>query len=146
MVLILLLGVATPWFRMSSFGRILPDRFQEIYRNPSPFGLAKMIRDSGKSCPVFSGWYLGGFLRYSLVNRNFVDGRNSPFSEEVYSEFKQAISGQEGWERYLDRYGACFAVLEEKKEARLVVQIRRSPKWKELGHEGEAVLFERTEN
>ena len=119
---------------------------RRIFNQSAPIKLTEKIRASGKTCPIFDDLEVGGFLLLELPNRIFIDTRNIIFSNQDLVQYFDVIRAVPGWDRYLDRYGTCFAVLSQENEAPLITAMTGSRDWKYVSEENGMLLFEKKPN
>jgi len=101
---------------------------------------------------IFSRLEWGEYLGWALQPagyRVFIDGRIEIFPAPVWDEYMGLTRGQANWQEILDHYGVRYLILEEKdpdtpdRPTFLLTQVRQSKKWKQVGQQGNAILFER---
>jgi hypothetical protein len=139
---LIVLILALPQFRTqvtSFFGASLPPVFEaDVVPR-----IAKDIRDSGENCPVFNSWDVGSYLMLTVPNRIYIDSRNIIYDVEVYDSYQRALQGRPGWDQLLDRYQACFAVLNPMSEPGLIHAIEARKGWEFRDQENGYLLFAR---
>jgi hypothetical protein len=123
--------------------RFLPPDRREIFDETAIPGITHAIEVSGRVCPIFNAPDLGSFLMLKLPNQIFLDSRNVIYTEAEFRDYDRASQAQPGWEQYLDRYHACFAVLSEAANAPLISALRASGGWTQALEEKGNVLFKR---
>lgn len=116
---------------------------KNIYDNTAVYEITDAIQKTGKTCPIFNDEEVGSFLMLRLPNQIFVDSRNIIYSDQVFKNFILASQAAPGWQDYLEKYHACFAVLDTVFDAPLVVALRVEPKWKYVMQEKGVVLFQK---
>jgi hypothetical protein len=137
--------LVTPWIKPNvSF--LLPPNRQQVFDNTAVFKIADTIRQSGKDCPIFNTWETGSFLLLTVPNKIFIDARNIIYSKDQFQEYENASQAKVGWEGYLNRYRACFAVLDKSVNTSLISAIRLEKDWRFVLEENGNVLFERIDS
>jgi len=65
--------------------------------------------------------------------------------EEVWTHYQQLAAGPTDWQGITDLYDINLAVTTKSRHARLIRQIRKSPKWEPLFEDAQTVIFRRRE-
>jgi hypothetical protein len=95
---------------------------------------------------VFTRFAWGEYLGWSLApcGTVFLDGRIEIFPDEVWAEYCAVTRGRGDWEEILARYGVTHLLLDETGyHHELLPLVERSPAWREVCRQGDAVLFVR---
>ncbi|NDD90721.1 hypothetical protein EBZ37_01360 [bacterium] len=122
---------------------LLPKKNRQMFDEDAIPGIAAWIRESGQNCPIFNSWSYGSYLMLSTRNRIFIDTRNIIYSQEQFKILQSVIGAQPGWQAYLKKYGACFAVIDEYDNGIFIEAALQSGNWRKIMTERGAVLLER---
>lgn len=87
----------------------------------------------------FDNW--GGYLRYQLGTRVFIDDRADFYGEKFYNEFGRVSLVQPGWQDVLDQYKIQWILMP--KNSTLVAALRQSPSWQSAAEDQCSSLFVR---
>lgn len=119
----------------------LPDERRAVYEEAALFKTTRILAEASWDCPILNNWRYGNFLSYQLGERYkiFVDGRNTTFSQKVYAEYIEAISGM-GILTYVKKHGACLALLHRQVDAK-AIQILKLSGAQTLFEESSSVLL-----
>jgi hypothetical protein len=121
----------------------LPADKKATFDDSALFETAAKIRASGKTCPIFNDWKVGSFLMLNLPNKIFLDFRNIIYSDEDFDTYLSALKAGPHWEDLLNRYQACFAVVDKKYSKDLVTALQGDKAWRRIGDESGYAAFER---
>lgn len=122
-------------------GALLPEKKRPVYDEYSPFDLAQAIRDTQIEAPIFNGWEYGGFLLWALPNKIFIDSRNILYTDASFAEFLLVREARPGWDMVLKKYGARFALVNKRQEAKLAATLAAAPGWRKLAENADSVLY-----
>jgi hypothetical protein len=87
----------------------------------------------------YLGWTLAG--HYTV----FMDGRIEIFPDEVWEQYSALVRGRADWETILADYGVeCLLLDGSGYHHELLPLVELSPNWRQVGQEGDVLLFART--
>lgn len=87
----------------------------------------------------FDNW--GGYLRYTLGERVFIDDRADFYGRPFYQEYSVVMAAAEGWPKILDKYKLDYVLFP--KNSALAATLRKDPAWKSVASDEASELFER---
>jgi hypothetical protein len=146
---VLLFVMTLPFFRQNvlnvePIASLTPQEWKAPFAPDVVSMIVEKIRSAQKPCPIFENWTVGSYLMLTLPNKIFIDSRNTIYDDEQMALYDSAEQGKPGWDDFLNRYGACFAVLKGSQSQGLIVALENSPDWNRVLSENGYVLFQKT--
>jgi hypothetical protein len=145
--LLLAVILSLPWLERCNPVMALPGRAHRVESDlqavADHLAARNLQRRGGR---VFTRFAWGEYLGWSLAPRYtvFMDGRIEIYPDEVWDQYAAVTRGRADWEEVLEGYGVdCLVLDEEGYHQGLLPQVRRSPCWRQVFRQGNAVLFVR---
>jgi hypothetical protein len=95
---------------------------------------------------IFTRFCWGEYLGWALAGRYavFMDGRIEIYPDEVWGQYSAVVHGRADWEELLAGYGVdCLLLDTTGYHHELLPLVERSPNWRQVCQEGDAILFVR---
>jgi hypothetical protein len=137
---------ALPWVKDAN--PLLPDERRGVITTDAPRDAARFLATRTDCGRVFSPQTWSGYLEWSFWPRclTMVDeGPIEVYSQQVWDDYWTMHTGDQAAVEILDKYGVDLLVLSEEQQARLIEQVRASPRWRQIYGDEQAGVFERTE-
>jgi hypothetical protein len=137
--------VSLPWLERFNPALAVPGR---AHRTESDLQLVADHLADADGGRVFTRFAWGEYLGWAVGPgcTIFMDGRIEIFPDEVWAEYSAITRGRADWEAILARRGVDHLLLDASGyHAELLQQVERSPAWREVLRQGDAVLFVRQE-
>jgi hypothetical protein len=96
-----------------------------------PQAAVAFLERSRAAPQLFHAMSDGSYLDWAAEERFpvFIDGRNELYDEAFLAEYLEVADGSRDWEVFADRFGINSVMLHREHLARLVEQVRRSPRF-----------------
>lgn len=142
-LLVVLMLLMTPYFK-PVISEFLPEGKKSIYDKIEPLAATEVIKKTGLTGPIFNEWCYGSYLAYAVPNKILLDTRNIIFRDEDLNEIAQIIFGKtDNWQKFLEKYGFQFIMLEKKEHPEFIKQIKSSGMWDLIFDNDEQILFQK---
>ncbi len=109
--------------------------------------VADHLNATAPSGRLFTHFAWGEYIGWSLAGhyRIFMDGRIEIFPDDVWLQYSAITRGRADWEQILGGYGVDWLLLDAGGHHHdLLPLVEKSPHWREVFRQGDAVLFMRT--
>ncbi len=134
---------ALPWIKDSN-PLLVPDLRGVVSRH-DPQEAAAFLSMHGSCGRVFTLLQWSGYLNWRLWPRcqTMVDAPIEIYPPQVWDDYWDINTGDESWEKLLDRYSVDLLVLSREEQSKLIGQIRQNARWAQIHEDGIAEIFER---
>ncbi len=143
-VLLFAAVLSLPWLERLNPVLRLPGRAHRTESDLQAVAERLAARDDTRR--VFTRFEWGEYLGWGLAPRHtvFMDGRIEIFPDEVWARYSAVTRGRGDWEDILASYGVdCLLLDTSGYHGELLPQVERSPRWRRVLEQGNAVLFVR---
>jgi hypothetical protein len=143
-VLLFAAVLSLPWLERVNPVLLLPGRAHRVESDLQAVAEQLAARDDTRR--VFTRFEWGEYLGWGLAPRHtvFMDGRIEIFPDEVWARYSAVTRGRGDWEDILASYGVdCLLLDTSGYHGELLPQVERSPRWRRVLEQGNAVLFVR---
>jgi hypothetical protein len=144
-VVIALSGIvgSLPWLKAGN--PLIPPEKRALVGPETPVGVAAFFNGQPEGARIFNyqGW--GGYFDWALWPRQrpFVDGRIEVHPEWVWLDYLYISFGHARWEEMLNGYNVTHLALSKTYQADLIGLARRSPHWRVVYEDEQAVAYAR---
>ncbi len=143
-VIVLAIALSLPW--LEAFNPIL-SRPGRAHRTEDDLqAIADHLSAEGRSGRIFTRFAWGEYIGWSLNPRYtvFMDGRIEIIPDEVWRQYSAVTRGRSDWEDILNHYEVdCLLLDTSGYHHDLLPLVEHSSVWRQVGQQGEAVLFVR---
>jgi|GEM_PF-5779630 len=120
----------TQWQRLRTFDDEVPVQLLSLMTDPRR-----------ESCPVFTEMETSGAVMLMTHRPVFLHTQHLEFEDSVFWSYWNELNHPRGPEDYLDRYGACLALIDRNLHADFATQLTLGSRWIELGRQGNMILL-----
>jgi hypothetical protein len=143
-IIVLAMVLSLPW--LEGFNPVL-SRPGRAHRTETDLqAIADQLSAEGQGGRIFTRFAWGEYLGWSLAPRYtvFMDGRIEIIPDEVWMQYSDVTRGRGDWEDILAHYEVdCLLLDTSGYHHDLLPLVERSPAWRQVCQQGDAVLFVR---
>jgi hypothetical protein len=93
---------------------------------------------------MFNSQRWGSWFEVALPDHPvFIDSRPTVFPDEVWDQYVDVSTGQDGWQSILDRWRIRVVVADRERQGPLIPLLRRDPGWTQIYEDDEGMIFVR---
>ena len=117
----------------------------QLYDSSTPLTAAAYLREHPPQTRVFNPQWWGDWLVWDGPEnlQPFVTTNMHLIPESVWRDYRRVMIGAAGWDRTMSRYRMETAVLDKKRQARLVRTMKDNSNWQVAFEDEQAVILER---